>query len=99
MIKDFLNRKKIVAFAEELVAKYFNESELKKIEQSTPSKAEKRARKLTSQIKREAADFSHLESLGIYGKAKLAKVVQSELQTKNIDADIISFVVNSIVRG
>lgn len=49
MISDFLNRKKIIAHANQCVEKYFDEKELNKINSSDTKKAEKRLKSLTSQ--------------------------------------------------
>jgi len=99
MIRDLLKRKKISTSAHACVNKYFSNIEKRKIEELDSKKASKRLQKLTKQLKFEANMYFNKNDLGIYGKAKYAKEIQNALESSDFDSDVISYVVNSIVRG
>ncbi len=99
MIKDFLNRKEISREAKRLVSDCFSEAEKRKLTNLSKDKALKKVEALTRKLKVMARDFKHEKNLGLYGTAKLAKEIQSALESEKVEEKIISFIVNSLVRG
>ncbi|MGX5173611.1 hypothetical protein ACUR5C_06255 [Aliikangiella sp. IMCC44653] len=98
MIKDFLNRKNISKFASTTINNYLTKAELRKIRELSENKRDKRVKILVQNLKREFVIYSSDNQLGIYGKAKLAKVVQEEMQNMDLDENIISYIVNKLIR-
>ncbi|TQV82770.1 hypothetical protein [Aliikangiella coralliicola] len=98
MIKDFLKRKKISQFAHEIVATHFTEVEKRKIESSVDAKREKRVKALTSKLKSDVIRFKKTENLGVYGKAKLLKDIQTELDKHSLNSELTHYVINSLLR-
>lgn len=99
MIKDFLRRKSIIKDTKELVNNTFTASEKRKLANLKNDKAIKRIESLTNRLKADATKYKKEHNLGIYGTAKLAKEIQTSLEQEQLDEKVVSFVVNSIVRG
>ncbi len=99
MIKDFLNRKRISNQAQAIVSKHYTNSEKRKLETVTEDKAARRIEAISRKIRADAKSFKHQEKLGIYGTAKLAKEIQTKLESEGLEHSVISYIINSIVRG
>ena len=98
MLKDLLRKKQIVQFAQQLVADTFSARELEKLEAAKKDKKERKIKSLVSKLKISVSNYQTEHKLGIYGKAKLLKVVQDELEKKQMDPEVVNAIVRAILR-
>lgn len=98
MIKDLLRKKQIAQFAQKLVGDTFSERELEKLEAAKKDKKERKIKSLVSKLKISISNYQTEHKLGIYGKAKLLKVVQDELEKKKIAPEVVNAIVRAVLR-
>ncbi|MEJ2622142.1 MAG: hypothetical protein P8163_18390, partial [Candidatus Thiodiazotropha sp.] len=88
---------KIVQYAEQIVDMHFNHAEQQKISRLSGAKQQKRIAVLSNKISRDIRSYIKDENLGIYGKAKLLKAVQSKLEANGLAMDSVTNIVNRLL--
>jgi hypothetical protein len=97
MFSDFLKRKNIVQYAEQIVDTHFNHAEQQKISRLSGSKQQKRIDVLGNKLGRDIRTYIKDGKLGVYGKAKLLKAVQTKLETNGLPMDHVTIIVNKLL--
>ncbi|MCG8488113.1 MAG: hypothetical protein MI756_11655 [Chromatiales bacterium] len=97
MFSDFLKRKNIVRYAEQTVDTHFGQVEQQKVSRLSGAKQQKRIDVLNNKLSRDIRSYIQDEKLGVYGKAKLLKAVQTRLEANGLTLDHVTSIVNRLL--
>ncbi len=89
IIKDFRRKNEIDIKASSLVNECFTDLVLKKIEKLDEKKARKKTESKVKELKFIADKYVVDKKLGIYGKARLIREIQNQLQHLHFEKDFI----------
>jgi hypothetical protein len=98
MFSDFSKRKKIVQYANQIVDTHFNHAEQQKLSRLSGTKHKKRIDVLSNKLSRDVQSYLQDEKLGVYGKAKLLKTIQTKLEANGLAMDHVTNIVTKLLR-
>jgi len=97
LIKDYKLRTEIDKEAKYLVSDSFTPLVLKKIQILIDKKAEKKIASKIAGLKSSARKYITENKLGVYGKARLLREMQSQLQQCDFNSELIEAILNDFL--